>query len=58
MTSLALQHVDTPTREQRLTLRNASSDPFSMYSVIIITGLPGGREGEKEGKGSERMKGR
>ncbi len=28
------------TLKHNLTLRNMSSEPFSMYSVIIITGLP------------------
>lgn len=43
-------------REQEtLTFRNVSSDPFSMYSVIIITGLPIDLEKEEEEKnaGSE-----
>lgn len=39
-------------RKPWLTLRNASSDPFSMYSVIIITGLPSERKREA---GNERQ---
>lgn len=44
--------------QEKLTFKNVSNDPFSMYSVIIITGLPIEMEGEAGEKETERNRGK